>query len=309
VSLHGKNSQLAHPKTSLLAFLSLASAGIAPLVNKLQLRYPEFVFLVLTDDINILIRPPDTRLAADWQRLYERYARLLEDIKSLSRDCAGLVLNACKCGLLLPVGAPLPTDEVRALFPVGFVFQVDGFRVAGSPIGTPAFMREFVEKKLAENIGKLQAIKSLGTKNARATHRLLVTSGTKLFNFLASTVPPTIMIPVLERFDKHVDGVFFSTLAPGGLDCSDDRAERAGLRASLPSPHGCGLFRTADQGRVAWVSSVAACLSDPLLFQLRHSLRKHVEPAGSTGRCCGWGWVQVLDIGLSTSPVDGWFVS
>ena len=71
----------------------------------------------------------------------------------------------------------------------------------------------------------------------------------------------------------------FGTLAPGGVTCSGERQERAALRASLPTPHGCGLFRAADQGKVAWLSSVAACLSDPLLFQLKDSIRKHVEPA------------------------------
>ena len=158
-------------------------------------------------------------------------------------------------------------------------YQTNKFRVAGSPIGTRVFMEDFAEKKLAEAVGKLQAIKSLGSKNARATHRLLVTSGTKLMSFLASTVPPSVMLPVLERFDKHVDAVFFATLAPGGFTCSIARHERARLRASLPAPHGCGLFRAVDQGQVAWLSSVAACLSDPLFFQLRHSLPKFVEPA------------------------------
>ena len=266
------------PRQGCAAGTYLFCAGIAPLVGKLQARYPDFIFRVLTDDINILIRPPETGLASDWQLLYRRYAALLADLKSLSLDCAGLVLNASKCGLLLPEGAPCPTDEVRVLFPVGFDFQVDGFRVAGSPVGTHAFMEKFVEKKLAEAVGKLQAIKSLGSKSARATHRLLVTSGTKLMNFLAGTVPPTVMRPVLERFDKHVDSVFFATLAPD-LTCSRERQERARSRAALPAPHGCGLFRSVDQGKVAWLSSVAACMSDPLFFELRRSIRRHVEPA------------------------------
>jgi hypothetical protein len=179
---------------------------------------------------------------------------------------------------LLPEGAPLPTGEVRDLFPAGFDFQVNGFRVAGSPIGTASFMRDFAEKKLAEAVGKLHAIKSLGSKNARATHRLLITSGTKLLNN-SEYGAPSVMLPVLTRFDQHVDAVFFGTLAPGGFTCSAERRERAMLRASLPVPHGCGLFRAADQGKVSWLSSVAACLSDPLLFQIKDSLRKHLEPA------------------------------
>jgi hypothetical protein len=267
------------PRQGCSAGTYLFCAGLSPLVQNLRLLYPDFEFLVLTDDINVLIRPPASGSAADWQHLYARYASLLQDLRSLSLDSAGLRLNAHKCGLMLPAGAPLPSAEMRSLFPVGFDFQVDGFRIAGSPVGTTAFMDTFVEMKLAEAVGKLQAIKSLGSKNARATHRLLVTAGHKYLSFLASTVPPTVMLPVLQRFDKHVDAVFFATLAPGGFTCSAERVERARLRASLPVPHGCGLFRAADQGKVAYLSSVAACLSDPLLFELRHSLRRFVEPA------------------------------
>ena len=186
------------PRQGCAAGTYLFCAGIAPLISKLQERYADFTFLVLTDDVNVLIRPPVTGLASDWQRLYTRYAALLQDLSSLSREYAGLLLNARKCGLLLPKGAPLPTDEVRALFPPGFDFQVAGFRIAGSPVGTTAFMEEFAENKLAEAVSKLQAIRSLGSKNARATHRLLVTSGTKLLSFLTST-PPSVMLPLLQN--------------------------------------------------------------------------------------------------------------
>ena len=183
------------------------------------------------------------------------------------------------------------------LFPAGFDFQVNGFRIAGSPVGTVEFMKEFAEKRLAEAVGKLQAIKSLGSKNARATHRLLVTSGTKLLNFLATTTPPT-MLPVLQRFDKYVDAAFFATLEPGGFTYSGERLERATTCVSPCTP------------RMCVVSSVAACLSDPLFFELRHSIRKHMEPALSQllGAIGGEGskyWTlvsQVLTNSLELSP-------
>jgi hypothetical protein len=181
--------------------------------------------------------------------------------------------------MLLPEGAPLPSEETRSRFPQGFDFQVRGFRVAGSPIGTDDFVREFAEQKLAEAVAKLQAIKSLGCKSARATHRLLVTCGTKLFSFLASTVPPSLLAPIVDKFDQHLLSVFFNTLAPEGVTCSRQRKKRAKLRASLPAPFGCSLFRAADQCKAAWLSSLAACLSDPLLFRLRFGLQRFVDPA------------------------------
>jgi hypothetical protein len=136
------------PRQGCSAGTYLFCAGIAPLVGKLQSRYPEFNFIVLTDDINILVRPPESGLASDWQHLYERYAALLADIKSFSHDSAGLVLNASKCGVLLPEGAPLPLAEVRALFPPGFDFQVNGFRIAGSPVGTTLLWQTLQRRNL-----------------------------------------------------------------------------------------------------------------------------------------------------------------
>lgn len=266
------------PRQGCAAGTYLFCTGIVSLVSQLQALYPDFTLLVLTDDINALLPPPDTDTPDNWQKLYVRYAAFLADLARLSKELAGLNLNVDKCGILLPPGAPPPTEETRAVFPTGFDFRVDGFRIAGSPIGTQDFMENFVQKKLAEAVSKLQAIKSLGSKCARATHRLLVTCGTKLLSFLASTVPPSVMMPVLASFDKHVDSVFFGTIC-SNLNCSEERFDRARTRACLPAPFGCSLFRAADQGRAAWLSSVAACLSDPLLFRLRSGLTQFVEPA------------------------------
>ena len=72
------------PRQGCSAGTYLFCAGSAPLVSKLQLLYPEFSFLVLTDDINILVRPPTTGSVSGWQRLYERYAAFLADLRSFS---------------------------------------------------------------------------------------------------------------------------------------------------------------------------------------------------------------------------------
>src|SRR5690242_1149279 len=101
--------------------------------------------------------------------------------------------------MLLPVGAPMPLPEVRALFPTGFEFQQEGLRVAGSPIGSVAFMTSFVQSKVAEAANKLSAIKSLGKQSARAAHRLLTTCGNKLLGFIGATVPPDITVPALQH--------------------------------------------------------------------------------------------------------------
>ena len=83
--------------------------------------------------------PPPTD-PVDWQALYVRYGYFLRDLRDLALKHSGLSLNMDKCGLLLPASAPPPTAEVRAMFPVLFEFRSDGFRIAGSPIGTADFI-------------------------------------------------------------------------------------------------------------------------------------------------------------------------
>jgi hypothetical protein len=114
--------------------------GLQPLLFKLQSLFPEFSLRVLTDDIIPLVPPPISGSYEDWQAIYARYAQFLSTLKRLSFEFAELKLNVDKSGLLLPLGAPDPSSEVRALFPHEFDFQREGFRVAGSPIGTDKYM-------------------------------------------------------------------------------------------------------------------------------------------------------------------------
>ena len=79
--------------------------------------------------------PPPTD-PGGWQELYLRYGCFLRDLRDLAVKHGGLRLNMDKCGLLLPPSAPDPNSEVRASFPALFDFRSDGFRIAGSPIGT-----------------------------------------------------------------------------------------------------------------------------------------------------------------------------
>jgi hypothetical protein len=253
--------------------------GINPVLIELQARYPEFEFRAVTDDVVPIVPPPASGTFDDWQALYVRYAHCLNDIAVFSLSLAGLRLNQEKGALLLPAGAPFPTPEVRALFPKQFEFRQDGMRIAGSPVGTDAFMRDFVQAKVVEASAKLAAIKLVGRKSPHAAHRLLSSCGTKLLCFLAATVPPNICLPFLHDFDSVVEQTFFEIISPTAFTCSQERMDRAKLKASLPSPIGCGLFKSSDQGGIAWWASVSACLSDPLVFKLRYGLTRFADGA------------------------------
>ena len=129
--------------------------GAHPLMVELQQRYPEFHLRILTDDIVPLCPPPSSDTPEAWQACYRRYAAFLSDLESLAAKITGLKLNKAKSGLLLPLGAPDPDDDVKLLFPPSFLFTRDGMRVAGSPIGTDAYMSDFVKHKVYEACGKV----------------------------------------------------------------------------------------------------------------------------------------------------------
>ena len=61
-------------------------------------------------------------------------------------------------------------------------------------------------------------------------------------------------------------------------------------KASLPL-----LFKTVDQAPIAWWTSVASALADPLIFKLRHGLQEFTAPAFDFiqrmlggPECCFW---------------------
>jgi hypothetical protein len=253
--------------------------AITNMLFKLQSKYQEFEFRVVVDDIIPIVPPPLVNDYDGWQATFRRYATFLIDLKEMASELAGLGLNVDKGGLLIPAGAPQPSDEVRALFDAGFEFQVDGFRIGGAPIGTLRFMQTYVSTRVTEAISKVRRIVALGKSSARAAHRLLISCATKLLTFMAATVPPDVCAPYLLQFDSHIQDAFLEILQFEMGSCSQKRYERAVLRLSLPAPHGCNLFKVSDFASVAWWASVAYSLSDPLLFKLRHGLNVYADAA------------------------------
>src|SRR6185312_3670472 len=126
---------------------------------------------------------------------------------------------------------------------------------------------------------KFVSIKVLGLKSPRAAHRLLTCCASKLMSYLCTTVPPQLMMSALRKFDGFIEAAFFEILSSTPINCSADRMFRAKLKLCLPTPVGCGLFKSADQGSFSWWSSVSSCLNDPLLFSLRSGLERFAAPA------------------------------
>ena len=100
-------------------------------------------------------------------------------------------------------------------------------------------------------------------------------------SFLAATVPPLLLLPHLARFDDAVELAFFQVISQSAIVCSKERIQRAALKASLPSPVGCGLTKSVTQSQLMWWASVGSCLQDKLFYSLRHGLAKFTDHAYS----------------------------
>ena len=92
-------------------------------------------------------------------------------------------------------------------------------------------------------------------------------------------MPPTISVPLLLDYDKAVQSAFWQVIGFDPAECSAPRTVRAALKMTLPATLGCGLFKVSDFACVAWWTSVASCLADPLLFQLRDGLSTFADGA------------------------------
>ena len=135
-------------------------------------------------------------------------------------------------------------------------------------------------------------------------------------SYLCSTVPPHLMMSALHTFDTFIESAFFEILSSTPINCSADRMFRAKLKLCLPTPVGCGLFKSADQGSFSWWSSVSSCLNDPLLFSLRSGLERFAAPVwnmmlealGGNGSKL---WTQVKHLLPPTAAglIDGTFYS
>ena len=72
-----------------------------------------------------------------------------------SKRAAGLQLNMGKCGILLPPNSPRPPN---GSLPPGVKINTDGIRLAGAPIGTDDFCKQFVRNQVTDATSRLDKL-------------------------------------------------------------------------------------------------------------------------------------------------------
>ena len=259
------------------------TAGVMKIYNVLKNEFPSFFLSSATDDLFQFLKPElDTYEA--WQVLFTLFAKFLHRYEELAWTQCSLKQNISKGAIVLPHNAPLPSEEVLALFPPGFKFhhvsaivspevpfsdRTDGLVICGAPVGSDFFIDAFMKWKTDVAISKLHAINQLAQSDHIPTPRhvafkLLATCGSKMMSFLATAVPPQFATDHLKRFDNEVRAVFFSLLYPDQADCTGVRCNRSFHRATLPvGQGGLGLLRSSISAAALWWSNLRVIQTDP----------------------------------------------
>lgn len=274
------------------------TAGVDIVFKTLSTEFPSFFCCAATDDLTQFFRPDEDTFEA-WQSQYELLAVFLQRYERLMWECCSLKQNLSKSAIVLPVNAPMPTTEVRNLFPDGFKFhhvatvvpegvpfprRDDGFVVCGAPVGSDLYIDAFVRWKTNAAIAKLSAISLLSGSDLipspkHVAFKLLAACGIKLMSYVATVVPPRFTVTHLKRFDNAVRTVFFKLLYPDLLLLSE-RHERSYLRATLPvGKGGLGLLRTSPSAPALWWANLRSIQSDFTIYPYLAGVEEFVPEA------------------------------
>ena len=274
------------------------TAGVKRIFDILRLEFPTFFLAAATDDLNQFFKPEfDTEDL--WQDLFRLFAKFLRRYEFLAWEYCSLRQNISKGAIVLPYGAPFPSEEVMTLFPEGFLFhhvsaivpsevafpdRTDGFVVCGAPVGSDFYIYAFAKWKTDIAISKLQAIDRL-SRNERiptpkhVAFKLLASCGIKLMSYVATVVPPQFSMFHLKRFDDEVKAVFFNLLYPG-QECIGERFDRSFHRATLSvGQGGLGLLRTYVSAAALWWANLRALHADSSIYHFLGGLDCYVQDA------------------------------
>ena len=215
--------------------------------------YSDTVILALHDDLYI-VGPADQVFAAlnDVWAATGRLHLIAQPIKSQA--------------LCLSSDDNVVAAATEAAAQAGVPLSFAGFVVAGAPVGTPEFMREHVQREVAEAKEHLELLVRAVTQSAPLPHGMPAVQAimrtirmciAPSLVYTARTVPPEITTPYLRLLDRAVfDGVMTVLGQPAANPDTDASASLARLRLHLPiAKGGMGFIRLEDAAQSAYVGS------------------------------------------------------
>ena len=154
----------------------------------------------------------------------------VEDISLNRKKSQALLADGVRPGQL--------TEEQRvAMATTGLTVVRQGMRVAGVPVGTEPFQRDFLREAVNEEPTEL--VRTLvPMEDAQASFQILRLSATSRLSHLLRTVPPSITCQAAANYDALVEWVLTSIIAGDGA-----------AAAGLPTPEEVAHDPTVCQNR------------------------------------------------------------
>ena len=237
-------------------------------------KFPELKAKAIVDDFTGAVLPPQSEEEQEEFRC--RTGAMFAELAERALELTGLELNFGKCHVLVPPGTTPPREE---WLPKGISIEMQGLRVAGTPVGTDAYCEKFMEAQCRDAIKKLEALQGI---DPQAGIKLLKTCVVPSLPFFLQVIPSQLVLPCLERFDEAVVACvlgLLSTKEARAPECSKSRMERAILKLQLPTRHmGLGCTSMARIAPAAfWSSVAAACVHDDELNQDKIGLMRFAD--------------------------------
>ena len=245
-------------------------------------KLPPAIVRAITDDMNVGIPPQQTL-----QEQLILCGELYETTRTQAKAIAGLDVNVSKTKLLLPCTDNGGTHDLDTLqrpedFPTDLQLVVDGIKVAGAPVGTDDFVRQFVTDALLDIERRTHAIRGMDPQVGLGLLRICVSTAP---TFLAQVTPPLLSHTLFSDLDTKIVECALGLLVPA-LDrtepvYSEDRRQRAIQRLQLPIRHRCaGVTSIAQRQPIAYFASVASSLAiDEALGEHIDGLRRFAADA------------------------------
>jgi hypothetical protein len=241
-------------------------------LKEIMSLYPEIQHTMIIDDVVCISKCPDSNLSEDWEIYYDEQAEHVKVYDELATPHGSRRVPE-KSRFLIPPDAPLPLHNIRSN---GVCLNVtrDGVVIAGSPIGTPAFMLQHAEQKIDQVRVNVKRLVKMGKVSPQHAMRMLGDSINHSLDYYVRVTPPAMVEQMAQRFDTLIMQAAFAILEPPDTETTHCPLQRANIaRSIMRLPFkigGLNLPKLSNNGAALFLGSLQSLTSHEHTKSLLH---------------------------------------